>query len=207
MIVFKQLNITHDSKYLIIDAAIEDSEYFDKVYIHKVCIDNQDTYSSTNRPSDKVKWEHEFGDNDELYNITKCCSSTIKSKGTPKVKHIRIQLSTKDLINYGINLDKDMLFVYIIAEGYPSPDCPCGYDNSITLGVVANLYPYYLRTMNNIRELGDTCTIPKGFINDILQFKAIELSIKTGNYLQAINYWKKFFNNSIVRTYKCNCNG
>ena len=44
MIVFNNIKITQDNKYLIIDAEIEDSTYYKDMYIDQVVIDNQDTY-------------------------------------------------------------------------------------------------------------------------------------------------------------------
>lgn len=63
--------------------------------------------------------------------------------------------------------------------------------------------------MSGVKEISDTCNVPRHFINNILRFKAIELSIKTGNYLQAIKYWKKFFSSDRVRSIHklCGCYG
>ena len=98
-----------------------------------------------------------------------------------------------------------MFFVYAIAKGYPAPDTPCGRDNSQILGTVINLYPFYQDTIGYLKELNDTCTPPKNFIDSILRFKALELSIKTGNYTQAIKYWKQFFSKRKPVTVKNNC--
>ena len=39
MITFKELRITPDGQYLIIDAAIDNNDYFSDVYIDSVVID------------------------------------------------------------------------------------------------------------------------------------------------------------------------
>ena len=77
------------------------------------------------------------------------------------------------------------------------------------LGVVSNLYPLYQHAFSYIKELSDTCSIPKNFINYILQYKAFELAVKTGHYTEAIKYWKRFFmgiKDSVI-TPNCGCYG
>ena len=52
--------------------------------------------------------------------------------------------------------------------------------------------------------------INKNFIDYILRFKAFELSLKTGNYTLAIEYWEKFLKNktsSISKPKGCGCYG
>lgn len=102
----------------------------------------------------------------------------------------------------------DMLFVYVIATGVPASNTPCGLDNNKIIGTVVNLKNIYTKAISYLREIEciDNCQIPKNLINFILEFKALELSIKTGNYLQAIKYWKKFFTKVKV-TSKCSCYG
>ena len=50
--------------------------------------------------------------------------------------------------------------------------------------------------------------IPKDFIDFILRYKALDLALKTENYIQANKYWNKFFkNNNVVslNTNSCGC--
>ena len=61
-----------------------------------------------------------------------------------------------------------------------------------------------------IRQIENECEIPKNFIDSILKYKALELSVRTGNYPLAIKYWNKYFSNSNpnISTIKtCNCYG
>lgn len=105
--------------------------------------------------------------------------------------------------------ENNLLFVYIKTVGTPAPNTPCGMDNITTLGIVSNLYPLYQHTFSYIKELNNTCSIPKNFINYILQYKAFELAVKTGHYTEAIRYWKKFFmgiKDSVI-TSNCGCYG
>lgn len=216
MITFSQLNITPDGRHLIIEASVDNFSYFDNVEIDSVVIDTQDTYVP-NGPSSKPIYRKEISHEevDKTYEAYDCKCNPILDKedneycfteGDQKTKYIHLMLDEKEL---GVSLSNSMLFVYIIAKGYPSPDTPCGYDNSKVMGVVVNLYPYYQSMMNGVKELNDNCNIPKYFINNILRFKAVDLSVKTGNYLQAIKYWKQFFGNNKlnIKHKPCGCYG
>lgn len=219
MIKFNELRITPDGKSLIIDASIENLPYYKDVYIDSVIIDTQDTYVMSG-PSNNPVFTHTMPEDhmDSIYSIpeyTGCCpvkeevseANCFVENSLHGEKNVRLELNSTAL---GKSLCENMFFVYIIARGTPSADTPCGMDNSITMGIAINFYPYYRSMMYGLKDIEDNCSIPKNFINNILRFKAVELSIKTGNYSQAIKYWKKFFlgikNNNNVNT-GCNCHG
>lgn len=216
MITFDQLSITPSGKHLIIEARVEDFDYFDDVEIDSIVIDSQDTFVPNGPSSNPIYVQKMSQDEvDKTYSIPEECGcnpvlseddSYCFTEGDQMTRYVKVLISEREL---GVSLNNTMLFVYIIAKGYPSPDTPCGYDNSKTMGVVVNLYPYYQSMMSGIKELNDNCNVPKYFINNILRFKAIELSIKTGNYIQAIKYWKKFFNSDRIRPISkpCGCYG
>lgn len=184
MVTFQELRITPDGQTLIIDVSIKDLEYYTNVYLDSIQIDTQDTFIESG-PSSKVVY-------------TKTINGNSKS--------IRLELGTGDLLP---TLNDNLFFVYIKTKGTPSANTPCGMDNSITLGVTSNLYLLYQHAFSYIKELSNTCSIPKNFINFILQYKAFELAIRTGHYVEAIKYWKKFFMNikDPVITTNCNCYG
>lgn len=217
MITFDQLSIAPSGKHLIIEARVDDFSYFDDVEIDSIVIDSQDTYVPNGPSSNPVFVQKISQDEvDKTYSIPEDCGcnpvleddqdSYCFTEGEQRTRYVKLLISETEL---GIPLKNSMLFVYVIAKGYPSPDTPCGYDNSKVMGVVVNLYPYYQSMMSGVKEISDTCNIPRHFINNILRFKAIELSIKTGNYLQAIKYWKKFFSSDRVRSIHklCGCYG
>lgn len=185
MIKWNELRVTQDGKELIIDGSVKDLEYYKDVYIEEVVIDSQDTYVP-NGPSSKPIFS---------YNVE---SETEKS--------IRLELDSKAL---GVTINNTMFFVYIVVKGTPSIDTPCGMDNQITLGVVANLCPFHQHMVAYMKEIENTCDIPSNFINSILQYKALELSVRTGHYTQAIKYWNKFFQNIQNATINtgCKCHG
>ena len=189
MVTFQELRITPDGQNLIIDVSvIRNPSYYQDVYLDTIQIDTQDTFIESG-PSSKT-----------VYN------TIIKGVEGKSLKSIRLTLDAGDLLP---SLNSNLFFVYVKVKGTPSADTPCGMDNITTLGVVFNFYPLYQHAFNYIKELSNTCSIPKNFINYILQYKAFEFAIKTGHYTEAIKYWKKFFmkiKNSAI-TSNCGCYG
>lgn len=182
MIEFKELRVTPDGKTLIIDAAVKDLSYYKDVYIKAIYVDNEDTYVDNGYPS----------------------SSPVIKTSTDGRKRFRVEAP----LNAGPYVGS-LFFVYVITQGAPTADTPCGMDNQITMGVTTNLYPFYRAMVNYMKEVEDECEIPKNFIDALLRFKALELSIRTGHYAQAIKYWNKFFRGVKGKTINtgCRCHG
>lgn len=187
MIVLNECRITPDGKCLVVEATVNNLSYFDNVYIDSVIVDTDKTYSAGG-PSDKG------------------FKRTFEGE---KIKNIRFSISAKDM---GLStLDNNIFFVYVYVtkDSIPSPDTPCGMDNEYVMGVAVNMRPLYNMAMGYIRELNDTCSVPKGFIDMILRLKAFKLSLKTGNFPVAFEQWDRLFNNKVsVSSRKgCGCNG
>lgn len=196
MIQFNTLKITQDGKNLIINASVKNLRYYTKVLIGSIVIDNQDTYSASG-PSSNPIYKHSFAGKDLVTN-----------KDIAGLKNINITVSAKELLDNKGDLNDDILYVYLIAVGVPSADTPCGMDNVNTLGVALNIRPIYNNGINYIKQVESTCEIPKDFIDFILRYKALDLALKTENYIQANKYWNKFFkNNNVVslNTNSCGC--
>lgn len=207
MIHYNNLYITEDSKYLVIDVAIDEDSTYDDVYLDRIAIDTQDTYI-TNGPSNNAKIFHIGGDNIEGPSINSIEEVKNSGKDIKKVKHTKLTLSAKDL---GVNLNKDMLFIYSTASGFIPEDKPDAikYITNTILNVVVNTYEVYKSIIPLIKEIGELCKDPISFIDRELQIKAVEYSIKNSNYLLAIKYWKKYFMDNTITSSsnKCNCNG
>lgn len=207
MIHYNNLYITEDSKYLVIDVAIDEDSTYDDVYLYRIDIDTQDTYI-TNGPSNNAKTI--FLDEDDIEKPSMNGIGEVKNSGkdVKKVKHTKLTLSAKDL---GVNLNKDMLFIYSTASGFISGDKPdvLKYITDTILNVVVNTYEVYKSIIPLIKEIGELCKDPISFIDRELQIKAVEYSIKNSNYLLAIKYWKKYFMDNTITSSsnKCNCNG
>lgn len=207
MIHYNNLYITEDSKYLVIDVAIDEDSTYDDVYLDRIAIDTQDTYI-TNGPSNNAKIFRIGGDDIEGPSINGIEEVKNSGKDIKKVKHTKLTLSAKDL---GVNLNKDMLFIYSTASGFIPEDKQdvIKYVTNTILNVVVNTYEVYKSIIPLIKEIGELCKDPVSFIDRELQIKAVEYSIKNSNYLLAIKYWKKYFMDNTITSSsnKCNCNG
>ena len=189
MIVFNNVRISQDDKYITIDAEIENNKYYENMYIDSVIIDNQDTFSSNGPSSNPIYTYKAQPLNSDIYS-----------------RKVHLELTKVDL-NLA-TLEKNIFFIYIVAGGVPAPDTPCGYDNNIAVKVLVNTYPIYRNIMNYIKELGNTCSVPYNLIDKSLQLKMLDISIQTGNNIEAINIWKKYFMDNITNEpINCNCNG
>lgn len=185
MVEINECRIDQEGKNIIIDASVKDLSYYKDVYISSVVIHTAYT-NSPEYTGDTFVFDQSFDGE----------------------KHINLSISTKEMPKVS-NLNDNIFFVYIITDGAPSPDTPCGMDNKYTMGVAVNLRPVYNNAMNYIKELGSDCSIPRGFIDMILRLKAFELSLKTANYPTAVEQWNKLFKNKtgISPRKGCGCNG
>ena len=106
------------------------------------------------------------------------------------------------------NVNSDLFFVYVKVKGTPSPDTPCGMDNSITGKALFNIQPIYKNIMNYVKELGNTCNVPYNLVDKSLQLKMLNICLQIGNNIEAADIWKKYFMDNITNEpINCNCNG
>lgn len=184
MVQFNELRINPEGTKLIIDVSVKDSVYYENVHIDTISIDTQNTFIDSG-PSSNVAYTNTLAGNN---------------------KSVRLELGIGDLLP---SLLDNMFFVWVRTKGTPAISTPCGEDNTLTLGVTIALYPLYQQAFGYIKELEKECATPKGFINFILQLKALQLAVRTGHYTQAIKYWEKFFRGlkKDVVTNKCGCYG
>ena len=217
MLIFNELRITPDQKYLIIDVSVDNQKYYENIQIDSIIIDTQDTYIDSGPSNNPIFTYNLTEENNNITQVytdnytpvldedTSYCYVESEEKQN---KSIRLILNYQDL---NVSLQDNMFFVYAIPTGTPSADTPCGMDNAIVKGTIINLYPIYCKTIQYLKELDDSCIVPKNFMDMIIKLKALELSIKTGNSFQAIEYWNKYFktlinNNSTLKSKYCGCN-
>lgn len=203
MIVINECRIDAEGKCLVLEATVDTLNYYDKVYIDSVIIDNDRTYVA-NGPSSRPIYQKTFDpicppvltDEDTChYTVTEdsnCQCGNIHMNPIPQ-RHIRIIIPEREL--KGSSLNDNIFFIYVVAAGYPGPNCPCGMDNKYTMAVAVNMRPIYNMAMGYIKELNNNCQVPKGFIDMILRIKAFELSMKTGHYPTAFEQWQYLFKN------------
>ena len=212
MVDFNELRVSPDRKNLIIDVSIKDLSYYENVYIDSIIIDTQDTYIPSG-PSNSPIFTYEVVSNvTPVYSLPDCGCNQVQDyidkencfeTSNNEEKRVRLELDNTVLNNH---LKGNLFFVYVITKGTPASDTPCNMDNTINLGVTADTYPIYTNMLNSLKEL-ESCGTPKLFTDAFLRFKAFELSIKTGQYSQVINYWNKYFKSlDIPNNTNCSCN-
>lgn len=186
MLHFNDLRITPDGSQLLINVSIDSQDYFNDVTLDRIIIDTQDTYVP-NGPSSNPIYDFQI-------------------ESMENRKNIILSLSPQEL---GVLFCKTLFFVYAIAKGESSPETPCDINSAIILGSVVDLSNIYKQIIQYLKELDNECEVPKGYINMLLRFKAIDLCVRTGNYTQAIKYWKKFFMKSscVSKPSNCGCHG
>ena len=213
MVDFNELRVSPDRKNLIIDVSIKDLSYYENVYIDSIIIDTQDTYIPSG-PSNSPIFTYEVVSNvTPVYSLPDCGCNQVQDyidkancfeTSNNEEKRVRLELDNTALDSH---LKGNLFFVYVITKGTPASDAPCNMDNTINLGVTADTYPIYTNMLNSLKEL-ESCSTPKLFTDAFLRFKAFELSIKTGQYSQVINYWNKYFKSlDIPNNTNCSCNG
>lgn len=197
MIKFTELRVSNG--HLYISAEVRDLEYYENVYINDIKIDTQDTFVSTGISSDTV-YEYTFTGNQKSIHLD------INMQGIPGSASTAGEVEKNDFNN--ININQTMFFVYAEAKGTPSPEPPCGGDNSKSLGITFALCPIYNQIMAYIKGVENTCEIPMEFVNLMLQYKAIQYSINSGHFLQAARFYKKFYGDlPVTSSRNCGCHG
>lgn len=183
MIKFTELRVQKE-RLTIVAEVREIDDYYDNIYIDKIIIDTQDTLTTSGPSANPI------------YSVTVDGNK----------KKFSISLSSTEL--GGVDIDHTMFFVYAVAKGIPAPDTPCGYDDTPSVGVTFSLCPIYNTTMGYIKQVENSCEIPKDFINMIIQLKAIQYSVNSGHFTQAVKYYNKFYKNLSVNTsHTCGCHG
>lgn len=178
MVQFNELRITPDGKYIVIDAEIQNLDYYDDVYLKSI---QMNVYSKPEDFTTPMPDSHSI----LIWN----------TDGTP-IKRIRkfVDIDT---------IEDKLFFIYAMAEGEPSEETPCGAKDPLLVGVVYNKAILYKNSINALSTLND-CEPSKELIDYILNVKAFQLAIETGDYRTAIQYWNNTFKNSIT-IYKTNC--
>ena len=183
MIKFTELRVQKE-RLTIVAEVREIENYYDNVYIDKIIVDTQDTFTTSGPSANPI------------YSVTVDGNK----------KEFSVSLSATEL--GGIDINHTMFFVYGVAKGTPAPETPCGYDDVNSVGVTFSMCPIYNKTMGYIKEVENSCEIPKDFINMIIQLKAIQYSVDSGHFTQAVKYYNKFYKNLSVNTsHTCGCHG
>ena len=183
MIKFTELRVQKE-RLIIVAEVREIEDYYDNVYIDEILIDTQDSFVTTGPSANPIY------------------SKSIEGNQ----KKVTLSLSSTQLQN--VDMDKTMFFVYAKSKGTPSAGTPCGFDHETSVGVTFSMCPIYNATMQYVKEIENSCDIPDNFINMYLRFKAIQYSIESGHFTQAIKYYNQFYKGINSRHFKsCGCHG
>lgn len=184
MVNFNDLRISPGGKEFFIDAEIAPYSYYDGMYISRVIIDTEETFN-VNGPSSEPFHTVNFDTQD---------------------KEQSVYLTAEDL-----SMDSftgHMYYVYVMVEGIPDSQTPCGWDNGYSMGVALDWQPIYRIGLNSMKSIVDNCCeMDRNFIDYILRFESFELALRTGQYVLAnekFNQWFKDADNPVVRP-PCNC--
>lgn len=179
MIKFNELRITPDNRRLIIDVEVDSSN--EQTIISDILVNDKETFK-LNGPNEKFAYHYSYNSdsNDSSYadiendeNVFYYNSTEIK-----EAQRVRLVLCDKELGTY---IKNNMFFIYVITSN--------GVDSFQTLVTAVNMYPIYKKALSYTKTICGECKTPEKFIDFILRIKALNLYLKTSNYIQAIKYW------------------
>lgn len=200
MIQFNELRITPDAKYLIIEAEVKPDSYFDSIYIDSIIVNK--VKNIYNNEDSKIQ----IFEDTNIKNSDKAVNIELKEGKVRKVRYI----IDNNILPPNDRLRNAFISVTITTDTDSEDplDIPAGYANPSVTASVVDLYPFYIKTLLNIKVLDSLCSNSDELVDCILKFKALELAFKTGNANLAKQYWFKYFdtNSGIYNRYFVNKN-
>lgn len=195
MVLFDQLRISDDGKRMYINVRVNNASYFDNIYLDSLTIVTADKVSETSPhvPSEDYVYQKVFED------------------GTKDAGLVLLPTDFNEQYMKS-SFSGDLFFVYVKVKGTPDPCTPCTLDEEITLGVTFDEGLLYQRVMQYTKDLADSCQIPVGLTDLILQWNGFKAAVETEHYIPAIKYYNMMFNSPDVgrgtfTTKHCGCHG
>lgn len=201
MITFTDLRITNDGSKLIIKAKVpkivdmskdNPTDIYKNVYIKNVYIDTEKTLDGDGTAYATSK-------SIKMFSVDKTSEDELKEVSF--VVYPGLNTVIDDLKNH-------LFFITVKTIGTPTDECYCDNDTwvgvTMYMGNIYNLFMSYMKEMD-----GNNCQIPQGLIDQLLRFKALNLSIDSGHYTQGLKYYNKWFSKTtpIYIGTRCGCNG
>ena len=210
-VIFDQLRISDDGKQLFINAHVNRATPFNNINIKKVMVTEASKVSETMSMDTLIE-------NGAYLKV---------EEFNPSVKEVNLVYTINDLMRHDeedvkkINfcqgeMSSTLFFVYIQTEGNVPAECeclPCSLQRNEYVGVTFDEGAFYQKVMNYTRELAQDCeTMPKGFVDFILQWNAFKTSVETEHFLPAIKFYNLMFGNAsspgvYTSTKGCGCHG
>lgn len=180
MIKYNKLQIEGD--YLIVDMEVEDYPWYENIIITDIGI--------ATSPDIKDVLIYSYDNSVDVY---------VDGAQLKRYKFYIPEL--KDKLIYIIPiLSEDSLASIDYSKA------PCGSD-IVNIGCTYNKNLILKQGINYLKELGNTCNTPKGFIDFILRQKALDLAIKTCNWDAAEKYFNMFLVTKGTTSKGCGCYG
>lgn len=195
MVVFDQLRISNDSRKMVIDVHVNQLSYYDNMYISSITLCTEKVVSELNSavvPSDYL-YRIEYDDHPRSVSLTltkavmdNAFIHTNNGSALSGHETATVSFSTSDFRSH-------LFFVYVELGGIPAANTPCDMDKSIYVGVTFDYGTLYGQAMNFTRELAADCTVPRGFIDFILNLEGLKMAIDTDHYVPAVQFWKRLY--------------
>lgn len=196
MVIFNDLRISEDRKYLIVDCQIEDVDGYDGLYIDKVDVMH---YS-------KITDFSCIGYDADAYAINLYTKDEDDDEDT--VRSVRLTLSVDDIpsktdsFDFGTTtFENGLFYVAVTCGGTPENAGTlvrygCGADKMMDIGVILDWYAVYQNGMAYASKLafscGNSCDDPSGYEQFILHWYGLQLAIATCDWIQVAKFWPKF---------------
>lgn len=211
MIEFKELYITPDNSKLIIDVQVSDLCWYDAVFIKDIYVVPHTKWGITSpKDTDYVYHASNLPEITEDSNICGIFNGNLPTdieildefkRGR---KRVRLILNKEDIGD----IKDNMFFVYVVPSGIVPKD------SNITLpeyevGVTYNevFIKDSVMSFVNLYECPKQCKVNNTkFIDFIIMYKALQLSIDTAQYTQAIKIWNSL-TGRLPNKFNCKCNG
>lgn len=99
---------------------------------------------------------------------------------------------------------KDMTIISMQLSESGNETCS---DSKLTVPLF-NLTPMRLAALDTAKSIKNECSIPRAFMDKVLQIKAIEVALCCQAYCEAAKFWKMFYEEGISKPIKkCGCHG
>lgn len=205
MVNINELRLSSDRSYIILDASVPDTDYTKNIYISAVTVNNSSQYHENGVNNEEYVFYKDFAEGRNEISTKDLCGC-IRIEDNENELGGDIVEPKRIVLNIPITDTDDIYFVYIETSGDYGVGVPCGEDEPVTMAVIYDKEKLYGLGMEYIREVEKSCFISHNFIDYMIKEKLFTLLIETGNYLKAIDLWKKLDKRRTTVHGQTNCN-